>query len=133
MPDTTTVEVSSTPDFTVVSVTEEDVTDVTVISDADITTVITTGEIGIPGPPGEPGDPGATGPQGPIGPPGGSYRHIQSVPSAIWTIDHELGFYPNSTVIDSAGSSVEGEKSYPDANTLIITFIAAFSGEAYLS
>jgi hypothetical protein len=41
--------------------------------------------------------------------------------------------YPNITVIDSAGRVVEGEIAYPDANTVVLTFSAAFSGEAYAS
>lgn len=80
---------------------------------------------------------GIAGPQGPAGPPGSggsdSYRHVQGSASAVWTVAHALNMYPNITVIDSAGRVVEGEIAYPDANTVVLTFSAAFSGEAYAS
>ena len=94
---------------------------------------------GPPGPQGEQGPPGPQGEQGepgPMGPPGSAnvaYRHIQSAPAAVWTIDHALGYYPNVTVISSAGEEVEGDSSYPNSAQLILTFSGAFSGVAYLS
>jgi hypothetical protein len=62
-----------------------------------------------------------------------SFEHIQGVASATWTIVHNLKFYPNVTVQDSAGNIVEGEISYTNSDSLVITFSAAFSGTAYLS
>ena len=82
---------------------------------------------------------GTAGPQGPQGIPGEvqvsdlSYVHNQSVASNTWTIVHGLQFIPNTTVVDSAGSVVEGDYSYPDENTIIATFLGAFAGKAYLS
>jgi len=79
------------------------------------------------------------GEQGPQGIPGEvqvsdlSYIHIQSVSSNTWTIVHELQFVPSITVVDSAGSVVEGDYSYPDENTVIATFSGGFTGKAYLS
>jgi len=61
------------------------------------------------------------------------YEHIQEVAATTWTIEHGLGFVPNITVVDSAGTVVEGSYDYPDSNTVILTFIGAFSGRAYLS
>ena len=61
------------------------------------------------------------------------YVHIQSVPSAVWNITHGLGFTPNITVVDTAGTVVEGSYNYPNASTVVLTFIGAFSGRAYLS
>jgi hypothetical protein len=55
----------------------------------------------------------------------GSYVHDQAVASATWTITHSLGFYPNVTVISSAGSEVEGAISYTDANVMSIALSAA--------
>lgn len=87
-----------------------------------------------------PGGPaGPEGPQGPAGPSGegvvaGFYAHVQSMPSAVWTITHNLGFRPAGvTVVDSGGTNVEGDIVYTSANTMTISFVAAFGGTAYLS
>ena len=62
-----------------------------------------------------------------------SYQHTQGVASNTWNITHNLQFYPNVTVQDSAGNIVEGEISYTNSDSLVVTFSTAFSGEAYLS
>lgn len=66
---------------------------------------------------------------------GGSiaYKHDQEVASSSWNIVHNLGFYPNITIQDSAGTTVEGEIAYQSVNAVQINFGAAFSGTAYLS
>jgi len=61
------------------------------------------------------------------------YVHIQEVASATWSITHGLGFIPNITVVDTGKSVVEGSYNYPDSNTVVLTFVGAFSGRAYLS
>jgi len=61
------------------------------------------------------------------------YVHIQEVASATWNITHGLGFVPNITVVDTAGTVVEGSYNYPNSNTVVLTFVGAFSGRAYLS
>jgi hypothetical protein len=61
------------------------------------------------------------------------YVHIQEVASASWSITHGLGFTPNITVVDTAGTVVEGSYNYPNSNTVVLTFVGAFSGRAYLS
>jgi len=71
--------------------------------------------------------------QGPPGPSSQSYVHDQVVPSDTWTIHHNLGIRPNVTVVDSAGSLQVGEPEYVDANTLVIRYVAAFAGTAYVS
>ena len=62
-----------------------------------------------------------------------AYTHTQGVASSTWTINHNLGFYPNLTVQDSAGTIYEGEITYTDSVSLTVTFSSAFSGKAYLS
>jgi hypothetical protein len=62
-----------------------------------------------------------------------AYAHTQGTSSATWTINHNLDFYPNVTVVDSAGTIVEGEIAYTSRNQIVLTFSAAFSGKAYLS
>lgn len=61
------------------------------------------------------------------------YVHIQENASATWNVTHGLGFVPNITVVDTAGTVVEGSYSYPNSSTVVLTFIGAFSGRAYLS
>ena len=68
-----------------------------------------------------------------INAPAVAYHHVQGTSSAVWTINHYLGWQPNVTVQDSGGSVVEGEISYTSVNALTVTFSGAFSGNAYLS
>lgn len=84
----------------------------------------------------------APGPQGPGGIDGVqaedvvalvSYRHTQNAPLTTWTVVHNLGFYPNVTVFNSAGSQVEGNVVHNDSNSLTITFSSTVSGKAHLS
>jgi hypothetical protein len=70
---------------------------------------------------------------GPINQPNVAYTHTQGTSSATWVINHYLGWNPNVTVQDSAGTTVEGNISYTNNNSLSITFSGAFSGKAYLS
>lgn len=85
---------------------------------------------------------GTSGPQGPKGDKGDngevlfvdlSYVHNQASAAEVWTINHGLHFIPSITVVDSAGTVVEGSYNYPDENTVIATFSSAFAGKAYLS
>lgn len=85
---------------------------------------------------------GTSGPQGPQGEPGApgevlytdlSYVHIQSVASSTWSITHNLQFIPNITVVDSAGTVVEGTYNYPNNTSVVLSFSSPFSGKAYLS
>lgn len=79
--------------------------------------------------PGPKGDPGAT-------PVGGSDAHLafgQSVPAALWTVNHNLGKRPAVQVFDSAGTQVEGDVAHLNVNTLTVTFAFPFSGTCYLN
>jgi hypothetical protein len=62
-----------------------------------------------------------------------AYTHTQGTSSATWVINHNLGWNPNVTVQDSAYTTVEGNVSYTNINSLTVTFSGAFSGKAYLS
>lgn len=90
------------------------------------------------------GEQGPVGPVGPVGPQGPgldagdipalvSYVHVQGAASSLWTIGHQLGFYPNVTVFDSGESQVEGSIDHVDINNLTIAFSAQISGKAHLS
>ena len=97
-------------------------------------TVSAVGVQGVPGTDGTAGVDGAVGPAGPRGNSGGYYVHTQGVPSAIWTVTHNLGYRPGGVVVlDETGATCEGDLSYPDVNTLVLTFTAAFSGTATVS
>jgi len=80
--------------------------------------------------------PGPQGPQGPQGPSGAQtqvfYTHTQNTPSDTWIIHHNLGGYPTVLVFDSGGAQCEGNISFPDGNTMQVTFSSAFSGTAYI-
>ena len=84
----------------------------------------------------------APGPQGPGGVDGVqaddivalvSYRHTQNAPLTTWTVNHNLNFYPNVTVFNSAGDQVEGTVTHIDATSLTVNFSTALSGKAHLS
>ena len=75
---------------------------------------------------------GVRGPQGLAS--NASHVHTQAVADTLWTITHNLGFFPNVTVIeDSTGDVVIGAVAYVSNNEITITFSAALSGTAYLS
>lgn len=61
------------------------------------------------------------------------YVYTQNSPSSVWTITHGLGFIPNITVVDTAGTVIEGSYNYVNPTTVQLTFAAAFAGKAYLS
>lgn len=64
---------------------------------------------------------------------GGDYQHSQLVADTIWVINHPLHFQPNVTVLDSAGTQVFGDVSYPLPGRVVIEFSSAMGGSALLS
>ena len=113
-----------------------------------------TGPQGIQGEQGVMGSTGPAGPIGPAGPPGTttwsgitdkppllenfdqntlSYLHIQNASSASWVVNHNLGKKEiSATIYDSTDRQVFGEVQLIDANNVILNFIGAFSGKAYI-
>ena len=73
------------------------------------------------------------------GTPGGgaaaqTYQYSQAVASGVWTITHNLGYYPNVAVVDSAGTQIfPGSMVYNSVNQVTLTFSSAVGGFAYLS
>lgn len=72
------------------------------------------------------------------GPPGaaavGAYTHTQASSSAVWTVQHQLGFHPQPTVLDVDGNVVHGwTPTWPTDDVLILTFPVALAGTAYVS
>lgn len=62
-----------------------------------------------------------------------SFRQAVTIAATSWVITHNLGYYPNVTVIDSTGTVCEGDLTYTSNNVLTLTFSEAITGTAYLS
>ncbi len=62
-----------------------------------------------------------------------NFIFTQGIPSATWNITHNLNKFPSVTVVDSSKQIVIGDVIYINTNSLVITFSAPFSGEAYLN
>ncbi len=62
-----------------------------------------------------------------------AFQFDQGLPSATWTINHDLNKFPSCVIVDSGGSTVLGQIFFNNTNTLTITFTGAFSGSAYLN
>jgi len=61
------------------------------------------------------------------------YVHDQASSSDTWNITHNMRFYPNVSIVDTALSKVVGEVTYLSENALTVTFSHSFAGKAYLS
>ena len=63
------------------------------------------------------------------------YKHVQSIASSTWTINHNLGYKPGGIMVfDSAGEQWVGDVTHIDNNTLVISFnSSSFGGIAYIS
>ena len=57
----------------------------------------------------------------------------QAVPSATWTIQHNMGKLPAVSAVNNNNMIVYGNVVYVDNNNLTITFSGGFSGKAYLN
>jgi hypothetical protein len=64
-----------------------------------------------------------------------SYTHVQSVPAMVWTMVHNLGFFPGGVQMeDNDGNTIEGaEISYPDINTVRAELSVPMTGVAVIS
>jgi hypothetical protein len=73
------------------------------------------------------------GPQGPPGPPGasgGAYVHQQLTPATMWIINHNLGFYPDVTVLSTGLAEVDAEVVHISVNQVRVYFVTPFAGIA---
>lgn len=61
-----------------------------------------------------------------------TYRHVQSVPLAVWTISHGLDYFPTVDIKDSSNAELFGQVDYVDSDNLTITFSTPTTGTAYL-
>jgi hypothetical protein len=65
--------------------------------------------------------------------PGETYIHTQIAPTSLWVIQHNLNKFPSTTIVDSAGSEVIGDKVYVSSDCIEVTFKSAFAGLAFLN
>jgi len=63
----------------------------------------------------------------------GTFEFTQPVPSASWSIQHDLGKFPSVSVVNNNNILMYGDTEYIDNNNIIITFSGGFSGKAYLN
>lgn len=61
------------------------------------------------------------------------FTFIQDTASVSWMIAHGLNKYPSVTIVDSAGTQVEGDVDYISQNVVVVSFSAPFSGKAFLN
>lgn len=62
-----------------------------------------------------------------------NFIFTQGIVSDTWNINHALDKFPAVTIVDSAGTEVEGEIFHVNNNNLTLTFSSGFSGKAYLN
>lgn len=62
-----------------------------------------------------------------------TFEFTQTVPSLVWSIQHNLGKFPSVSVVDTGNTTVISQIDYIDNNNLTITNSAQFAGKAYLN
>lgn len=62
-----------------------------------------------------------------------NFVFTQSVPAAVWVINHPLDKHPSVTIEDSSHRQVFGDVVYNSVAQITVTFSAAFSGTAVLN
>lgn len=61
------------------------------------------------------------------------YTHTQSAAASVWSITHNMGKHPSVMVVDTGGTTVEGDVVYLNVNQIELRFSVPFSGFAYLN
>lgn len=61
-----------------------------------------------------------------------AFQFVQSQPATLWEVNHNLGRYPQVTVIDNDEDVCEAEVSYLDEYNLTIAFNQEMTGRAYM-
>lgn len=69
------------------------------------------------------------GPPGPIG----GYTHVQSSPSAAWTINHNLGVKPTISLYSVGGAEFDGQITHVTDNQAVVNLATAVAGFARCS
>lgn len=80
-----------------------------------------------------PGPQGPPGPQGTPGAAGGSvYIHTQSVASATWVINHNVGRKVAITLYDDGGNVVQSDIEHGTVNQATVTWSSPTTGSALI-
>lgn len=66
-------------------------------------------------------------------PPVNNYFHDQPTASTTWTINHNLGFFPQTQTFNAGGLEIFGEILNTNINQTVVTFILPISGYARLN
>lgn len=61
------------------------------------------------------------------------YIHNQETPQATWVVTHNMGRIPSVTIVDSAGTEVEGDVTHNTINQTTLSFTSPFAGKAYMN
>lgn len=70
---------------------------------------------------------------GPQGTAGTAYTHTQTNASSSWVINHNLGYKPNTQVLNLAGQEVGCDIQHLSNNVLQVTFVLSVAGTARLN
>ena len=81
----------------------------------------------------EAGPPGPPGPQGPKGDLAGRFLHTQSQDSDTWTVNHNLGYLPNVSVLSLGGLTLWAEIIHTSQNQLLVYFDEPTAGQVVCS
>lgn len=68
---------------------------------------------------------------GPTGHPGVEF--VQVSPAQVWTVNHNLGWRPTVTVIDTGGAEVQADIHHTHLNQVLIHFALPMAGRARLT
>jgi hypothetical protein len=62
-----------------------------------------------------------------------SFVYMQSLPAAIWTVNHNLNKYPSVHIVDTNNNEVIADIQYTTVNQVVVSFSEPFSGNAFFS
>ena len=64
---------------------------------------------------------------------GVAYQHNQASATNAWTVNHNLGFRPSVSILDTGGNEIEADVRHTSANQLVIYFAIPLAGVARLT
>jgi len=62
-----------------------------------------------------------------------AFTFVQATTSAVWVVNHGLGKFPSTTVVDNSGAVVQAQVVHTDVNHTTITFTLPFAGKAHFN